>query len=146
MSGEFFNQNVSVFGQIENLWMEKMLRRVLHQIQGKWGGKNFRTVSRVNSRLITHPRIQRWIWNLQLPKVQLSNNKFINGGNILDDNAWPGLTVKYIFFLYFEYRTEISFLYMHEFWTLVQNSWTARAFVLIDRKLSQICFNLRMLI
>ena len=28
---------------------------------------NFITASRVNSRLIAHPRMQGWIWNLQLP-------------------------------------------------------------------------------
>ena len=89
---------------------KKLLRRLLHEIQGKWGGRNFITVSRVNSRLITHPRIQRWIWNLQLPTVQLSSNKFING--LLGGDAWPGLPVKYIF-LNFEYRTEISFVYMN---------------------------------
>ena len=76
---------------------KELLRRLLHQMQGKWGSGNFITVSRVNSRLITHPRIQRWIWNLQLPTVQLSSNKFING--LLGDNAWPGLTVKYFFYI-----------------------------------------------
>ena len=39
----------------------------LHQIQGNWADWNFVTALRVNSRLITHARMQRWIWNLQLP-------------------------------------------------------------------------------
>ena len=45
----------------------KLLPRHLHQIQGDWAGRNFITASCVNSWLIVHPRMQRWIWNLQLP-------------------------------------------------------------------------------
>ena len=32
-------------------------------IQGNWAGRNFITVWRVNSRLITHATMQGWIWN-----------------------------------------------------------------------------------
>ena len=39
----------------------------LHQIEGNWAGRNFVTESRVNTRFITHARMWRWIWNLQLP-------------------------------------------------------------------------------
>ena len=44
----------------------KFLRRHLHQIQENGAGRNFITASRVNSRLITHARVQRSIWNRQL--------------------------------------------------------------------------------
>ena len=47
-------------------WM-KFLRRHLHQIQGNWAGRKVLTASRVNSRLIMHARMQKWIWNLQVP-------------------------------------------------------------------------------
>ena len=90
---------------------KELLRRLLHQMQGKWGSGNFITVSRVNSRLITHPRIQRWIWNLQLPTVQLSSNKFING--LLGDNAWPGLTVKYFFYISNIGLKYVSYMFMN---------------------------------
>ena len=43
-------------------WM-KFLRRHLHQIQGNWAGRKVLTASRVNSRLIMHARMQKWIWN-----------------------------------------------------------------------------------
>ena len=56
----------------------KLPWRHLHQIQGNWVGRNFITTSRVNSQLITHARMQRWIWNLQQPQIQLSSNWFIN--------------------------------------------------------------------
>ena len=39
----------------------------LHQIQGNWASRNFLTASRLNSRLITHARMQRSIWNVQVP-------------------------------------------------------------------------------
>ena len=42
-------------------WM-KFLKRHLHQILGNRAGRNFLTASRVNSQLITHARMQRWIW------------------------------------------------------------------------------------
>ena len=64
MSSEYFKENFSVFGQIENLWMDK----IASNIQGNWAGRNFITASRVNSWLITNARMQSWIWNLQLPK------------------------------------------------------------------------------
>ena len=53
--------------QIENLLMVKIAWGHLHQILGKWAGRNLITASRVNSLLVTHARIQRWIWHLQLP-------------------------------------------------------------------------------
>ena len=45
----------------------KFHRRHLHQIQGNLAGRNCITNSHVNSPLITHARMQTWIWNLQLP-------------------------------------------------------------------------------
>ena len=42
-------------------WM-KLLKRHLRQIHGNWAGRNFLTASRFNSLLITHARMQRWIW------------------------------------------------------------------------------------
>ena len=64
-------------------WIKFIIRH-LHQIQGNWAGRNFVTESRVNSRLITHARMQRWICNCR--RIQLSNNKFIKGilGGTLD--------------------------------------------------------------
>ena len=67
MTSEYFNEDFSVFGQIENLWMDKTALRHLHHIQGDWAGRNFITASRVASGHIAHPRMQRWIWNPQLP-------------------------------------------------------------------------------
>ena len=56
----------------------KLLQRHSHQIQGNWAGKNFITASRVNSRLITYARMQRWIWNLQLPTVSTFEYSWIS--------------------------------------------------------------------
>ena len=57
LRSEFFTRtSLHYFGQIENLFRQiKFLR--LHTL----------TASRVNSWLIMHARMQRWIWNLQLP-------------------------------------------------------------------------------
>ena len=59
----------------------KFHRRHLHQIQGNLAGRNFVTDWRVNSRLISHSRMQECrheseIYDYQ--QIQLSNNKFIN--------------------------------------------------------------------
>ena len=59
-------------------WM-KFLRRHLHQIQGNWAGRNFLSASRVNSWLIAHARMQRWIEVYKYQRIQLLNNKFIYG-------------------------------------------------------------------
>ena len=56
----------------------KLLQRHSHQIQGNWAGKNFITASRVNSRLIAYARMQRWIWNLQLPTVSTFEYSWIS--------------------------------------------------------------------
>ena len=64
------------------------------------------TASRMNSRLIIHARMQRWIWNLQLPmdmeswEVQYS------------DLRWPGLTVsEHSIFI------DLFMLTEYDFWT-----------------------------
>ena len=61
MSNEqwIFYENFSLFGQMKIFEWIKLLRRHLRQIQGNWGGRNFITASRVNSRLITHARMQK---------------------------------------------------------------------------------------
>ena len=56
----------------------KLLQRHSHQIQGNWAGKNFITASRVNSWLIMYARMQRWIWNLQLPTVSTFEYSWIS--------------------------------------------------------------------
>ena len=67
-----FYKNVSVFGQTENLWLDEIASKTLTSILGNWAGRNFITASRENSQLMTHARMQRWIWNLQ--QIQLLNN------------------------------------------------------------------------
>ena len=55
-----------------NEWI-KILRRLLHQIQGNWAGRNFVTESGVNSRLMTHARM-----NLKSATANGLNFKIIN--------------------------------------------------------------------
>ena len=93
MSSEYFTRTSLYLVRLKIFEWIKLLRRHLHQIQGNGAGRNFITASRVNSRLITHAKMQRSIWNLQLATVQLLNNKFINGCWEGGGYAWPGLTV-----------------------------------------------------
>ena len=73
-----FYKKFSVFNQTEIFEWLKFLRRHLHPIQGNWAGRNFITASRVNSRLITRARMQRWIWNLQLrPDLSVKKKSWI---------------------------------------------------------------------
>ena len=44
-----FYENFSVFGQIENLWMDKITSKAFKSIQGNWAGRNSITASRVDS-------------------------------------------------------------------------------------------------
>ena len=67
MSSEYVTRTSLYLDRLKIFEWMKFLKRHLHQIQGNWAGRNFVTASRVNSRLITHARMQRWIWNLQLP-------------------------------------------------------------------------------
>ena len=67
MSSEYFTRTSVYLVTLKISEWIKLLWRHSHQIQGNWAGKNFITASRVNSQLITHARMQRWIWNLQLP-------------------------------------------------------------------------------
>ena len=67
MSSEYFTRTSLYLVRLKIFERIKFLRRHLHEIQGNWGGRTFVTESRVNSRLITHARMPRWIWNLQLP-------------------------------------------------------------------------------
>ena len=67
MSSEYFTRTSLYLIRSKIFEWIKILRRHLHEIQGNWAGRNFVTELRVNSRLITNARIQRWIWNLQLP-------------------------------------------------------------------------------
>ena len=43
-----FYNNLSVFGQIKNIWIKKIIWRYLHQIQENWA---FTTTSCVNSHM-----------------------------------------------------------------------------------------------
>ena len=67
MSSEYFTRTSLYLVRLKIFKWIKFLRRHLHQIQGNWAGRNFVTELHVNSQLITHARMQRWIWNLQLP-------------------------------------------------------------------------------
>ena len=66
MSSEYFTRTSLYFVRLKISEWIKILRRHLHQIQENWAARNFITASRVNSRLMTHARMQRSIWNLQL--------------------------------------------------------------------------------
>ena len=66
MSSEYFMRTSLYLVRLEIFEWIKVLRRHLHQFQENGAGRNFITASRVNSRLITHTRMQRSIWNLQL--------------------------------------------------------------------------------
>ena len=66
MSSEYFTRTSLYLVRLEIFEWIKLLRRHLHQFQENGAGRNFITASRVNSRLITHTRMQRSIWNLQL--------------------------------------------------------------------------------
>ena len=66
MSSEYFTRTSLYLVRLEIFEWIKLLRRHLHQFQENGAGRNFITASRVNSRLITHARVQRSIWNLQL--------------------------------------------------------------------------------
>ena len=67
MSSEYFKRNSLYLVRLKIFSWLKLFGGHLHQILGKWAGRNLITASRVNSRLVTHARIQRWIWHLQLP-------------------------------------------------------------------------------
>ena len=66
MSSEYFTRTSLYLVRLEIFEWIKLLRRHLHQFQENGAGRNFITASRVNSRLTTHARVQRSIWNLQL--------------------------------------------------------------------------------
>ena len=66
MSNEYLTRTSLYLVRLEIFEWIKLLRRHLHQFQENGAGRNFITASRVNSRLITHARMQRSIWNLQL--------------------------------------------------------------------------------
>ena len=66
MSSEYFTRTSLYLVRLEIFEWIKLLRRHLHQFQENGAGRNFITASRVNSQLITHTRMQRSIWNLQL--------------------------------------------------------------------------------
>ena len=66
MSSEYFTRTSLYLVRLKIFEWIKLLRRHLHQFQENGAGRNFITASRVNSRLITHTRMQRPIWNLQL--------------------------------------------------------------------------------
>ena len=66
MSREYFTRTSLYLVRLEIFEWIKLLRRHLHQFQENGAGRNFITASRVNSRLITHTRMQRSIWNLPL--------------------------------------------------------------------------------
>ena len=68
----FFHKNYFSFFMFRNVPACSGMFRVpgfidAHQIQGNWGDRNFVTESRVNWRLITHTKMHRRIWSLQLP-------------------------------------------------------------------------------
>ena len=67
MSGEYVMRTSLYLDRLKIFEWMKFLRRHLRQIWGNWVGWNFPTALRVNSRLITHARMQKWIWNLQVP-------------------------------------------------------------------------------
>ena len=66
MSSEYFTRTSLYLVRLEICECIKLLRRHLHQFQENGAGRNFITASHVNSRLITHTRMQTSIWNLQL--------------------------------------------------------------------------------
>ena len=75
-----FYKNLSVFGHIENLRMDNIALKTFTSNSGKisWW-KFYNCLVCMNSQLITHARMQRWIWNLQLhlyQPIQLLNNKY----------------------------------------------------------------------
>ena len=82
-----FYENFSVFGQIENLWMDKITSKTFISIQGNWAGKNSITASRVNYALRDESEIYNYfrIINLLMESC---------GGY-----AWPGLTVNCLKYL-----------------------------------------------
>ena len=67
MSSEYFTRTSLYFVRLKIFEWMKFPGRNLHQIQGNWAGRNLVTESRVNSRLISHARMHRRIWKLQLP-------------------------------------------------------------------------------
>ena len=66
MSRKYFTRASLYLVRLKIFELIKFLRRHLHQNQGNWAGENFVISSRVNSRIIAHAKMQRWIWNLQL--------------------------------------------------------------------------------
>ena len=62
--------------------------KISMKIQENWAGRNFVTVSSVNSLLIMHEEMQRWIWNLQL----LMNSTGIPGCDLVAPGGLFDLT------------------------------------------------------
>ena len=77
MSSEYFKRTSLYLVRLQIFEWIKFLRGHLHQIQGNWDDRNFLTALRVNSWLITHTRMQRCIWNLQLSTAVLSVYQWI---------------------------------------------------------------------
>ena len=67
MSSENFMRTSLYLVRLKIFEWIKLLQRHLHQIQGNSASRNFKTALRVNSWLITHATIQRWISNIQQP-------------------------------------------------------------------------------
>ena len=67
MSSEYFTRTSLYLIRLKIFQWIKFLRRRSNQIQGNWAGRNVLTAWRMNSRPHTPARMQRWIWNLQLP-------------------------------------------------------------------------------
>ena len=96
MSSEYFRRTSLYLDTFKIFEWIKLLRRLLHQIQGKWGSRNFITTSRANSLplLMQQCRDESEIYNYQW--IPLSNNEFINLN--LGGYAWPGLNVSRVLF------------------------------------------------
>ena len=83
MSSEYFRRTSLCLVRLKIFEWIKILRRHIHQIQENWAGRNFITALHVNSRLITHARMQRF-------NFQIINSLMHSWGY-----TWPGLTVIY---------------------------------------------------
>ena len=90
MSNEYLTRTSLYLVRLEIFEWIKL--RHLHQFQENGAVRNFITATRVNSRLITHARMQRSIWNLQLIDYNNGFNFWIINSLLYSWRyAWPGL-------------------------------------------------------
>ena len=92
MSSEYFMRTSLYLVRLKIFEWIKLLRRNLRQIQGNWGGRNFITASRVNSRI--HYACKNAEMNLTFTTTNGFDFWILSSLMKSWGYAWPGLKIK----------------------------------------------------